>query len=66
MVRVFLLLCSWFVLEAEVMDWMMKRAVRGGSWFSGPRDMRYTARLMQRTGDSNDFTGVRVVRAISG
>ena len=43
-----------------------QRAVRGGSWFSGPRDMRYTARLMQRTGDSNDFTGVRVVRAISG
>ena len=41
-----------------------QRAVRGGSWFSGPADLRYAARLMQRRGDSNDFTGVRVVRRI--
>ncbi|MCI4645011.1 MAG: bifunctional serine/threonine-protein kinase/formylglycine-generating enzyme family protein [Hyphomonadaceae bacterium] len=41
-----------------------QRAVRGGSWFSGPKDLRYTARLMQRRGDSNDFTGFRVVREI--
>jgi len=41
-----------------------QRAVRGGSWFSGPADMRYAARLMQRRGDSNDFTGFRVVRKI--
>ncbi|NNE59048.1 MAG: formylglycine-generating enzyme family protein [Hellea sp.] len=39
-----------------------QRAVRGGSWFSGPADLRYAARLMQRRGDSNDFTGFRVVR----
>jgi len=39
-----------------------QRVVRGGSWFSGPGDLRYAARLMQRRGDSNDFTGFRVVR----
>ncbi len=43
-----------------------QRAVRGGSWFSGPADLRFAARLMQRRGDSNDFTGFRVVRKISG
>ena len=42
-----------------------QRAVRGGSWFSGPSDLRYAARLMQRRGDSNDFTGLRVVRVIA-
>ena len=42
-----------------------QRVVRGGSWFSGPDDLRFTARLMQRRGDSNDFTGLRVVRKIS-
>ena len=41
-----------------------QRVVRGGSWFSGPADLRYAARLMQRRGDSNDFTGFRVVRKI--
>lgn len=41
-----------------------QRAVRGGSWFSGPTDLRFTARLMQRRGDSNDFTGIRVVRKV--
>lgn len=41
-----------------------QRAVRGGSWFSGPADVRYASRLMQRRGDSNDFTGFRVVRKI--
>jgi formylglycine-generating enzyme required for sulfatase activity len=39
-----------------------QRVVRGGSWFSGPADLRYAARLVQRRGDSNDFTGFRVVR----
>ena len=39
-----------------------QRVVRGGSWFSGPADLRYAGRLMQRRGDSNDFTGFRVVR----
>jgi len=43
-----------------------QRAVRGGSWFSGPADLRFAARLMQRRGDSNDFTGFRVVRKIDG
>jgi len=41
-----------------------QRVVRGGSWFSGLSDLRYTARLVQRRGDSNDFTGFRVVRKI--
>lgn len=41
-----------------------QRVVRGGSWFSGPADLRFSARLMQRRGDSNDFTGFRVVRKI--
>ena len=39
-----------------------QRIVRGGSWFSGPDDLRYTARAVQRRGDTNDFTGFRVVR----
>ncbi|MEL6568062.1 MAG: SUMF1/EgtB/PvdO family nonheme iron enzyme [Pseudomonadota bacterium] len=43
-----------------------QRAVRGGSWFSGPKDLRFTSRLMLRRGDSNDFTGFRVVREVSG
>ena len=42
-----------------------QRTVRGGSWFSGPDDLRFTSRLMQRRGDSNDFTGFRLVRNIS-
>jgi formylglycine-generating enzyme required for sulfatase activity len=41
-----------------------QRVVRGGSWFSGPNDLRYAARLMQRRGDSNDFTGFRVIRKV--
>ena len=41
-----------------------QRVVRGGSWFSGPADLRYATRLMQRRGDRNDFTGFRVVRKI--
>ncbi len=41
-----------------------QRAVRGGSWFSGPNDLRFAARLMQRRGDNNDFTGFRVVRKV--
>ena len=39
-----------------------QRVVRGGSWFSGLADLRYSSRLMQRRGDSNDFTGFRVIR----
>lgn len=42
-----------------------QRVVRGGSWFSGVDDLRFTTRLMQRRGDNNDFTGLRVVRKIS-
>jgi len=41
-----------------------QRSVRGGSWFNGPADLRFSSRLMQRRGDSNDFTGFRVVRKI--
>ena len=39
-----------------------QRIVRGGSWFSGADDLRYSTRLVQRRGDTNDFTGFRVVR----
>ncbi len=41
-----------------------QRIARGGSWFSGPKDLRYTARMVLRRGDRNDFTGFRVVRTI--
>ena len=43
-----------------------QRVVRGGSWFSGPDDLRISARSMLRRGDKNDFTGFRVVRRIEG
>ena len=43
-----------------------QRAVRGGSWFSGPEDLRLSARSMLRRGDRNDFTGFRVVRTLGG
>ncbi|MEM7729706.1 MAG: SUMF1/EgtB/PvdO family nonheme iron enzyme [Pseudomonadota bacterium] len=43
-----------------------QRAVRGGSWFAGPDELRYSARMMLRRGDSNDFTGFRVVRRLEG
>ena len=39
-----------------------QRVVRGGSWFSPPTGLRFSARENQRRGDSNDFTGFRVVR----
>lgn len=39
-----------------------QRIVRGGSWFSGAEGLRYAARAVQRRGDTNDFTGFRVVR----
>ncbi len=39
-----------------------QRIVRGGSWFSGPDDLRYSSRAVQRRGDRNDFTGFRVIR----
>ncbi|MGB6319397.1 MAG: SUMF1/EgtB/PvdO family nonheme iron enzyme, partial [Litorimonas sp.] len=41
-----------------------QRIVRGGSWFSGPDDLRYSARTALRRGDRNDFTGFRVVRRL--
>jgi formylglycine-generating enzyme required for sulfatase activity len=43
-----------------------QRVVRGGSWFSGPDDLRYSARTMLRRGDRNDFTGFRVIRTLGG
>lgn len=39
-----------------------QRIVRGGSWFTGAEGLRYSARVVQRRGDTNDFTGFRVVR----
>jgi formylglycine-generating enzyme required for sulfatase activity/serine/threonine protein kinase len=41
-----------------------QRVTRGGSWFSGPRDLRLSSRAVLRQDDSNDFTGFRVVRTV--
>ncbi len=40
------------------------RTTRGGSWFSGARESRLTARFNLKTGDRNDFTGFRVLREL--
>ena len=40
------------------------RMTRGGSWFTGSKDIRLPARFNLKTGDRNDFTGFRVVRRI--
>lgn len=38
------------------------RVVRGGSWFSGPVDLRLSARGKQNTSVRNTYTGFRIVR----
>lgn len=40
------------------------RVTRGGSWFTGTREIRLPARFNLKNGDRNDFTGFRVVRVI--
>ncbi len=40
------------------------RMTRGGSWFSGSAEIRLPARFALRNGESNDFTGFRVVREV--
>ena len=40
------------------------RMTRGGSWFTGSREIRLPARFNLKNGDRNDFTGFRVVRAV--
>ena len=40
------------------------RMTRGGSWFTGTREIRLPARFNLKTGDRNDFTGFRLVRAV--
>ncbi len=40
------------------------RVTRGGSWFSGGQEIRLSARFPLRSGERNDFTGFRVVRAV--
>jgi len=40
------------------------RMTRGGSWFTGTREVRLPARFNLKTGDRNDFTGFRLVRAV--
>ena len=40
------------------------RMTRGGSWFTGTKEIRLPARFNLKTGDRNDFTGFRVVRKI--
>jgi formylglycine-generating enzyme required for sulfatase activity/serine/threonine protein kinase len=40
------------------------RMTRGGSWFTGSRDVRLPARFNLKNGDRNDFTGFRVVRRV--
>ena len=41
-----------------------QRVARGGSWFSGAEELRFSSRQMQRRSDANNFTGFRVVRVI--
>jgi formylglycine-generating enzyme required for sulfatase activity len=41
------------------------RMTRGGSWFTGTREIRLSARFNLKAGDRNDFTGFRVVRAVA-
>lgn len=40
------------------------RVTRGGSWFSGGQEIRLSSRFPLRSGERNDFTGFRVVRAV--
>jgi len=40
------------------------RMTRGGSWFTGSREIRLPARFNLKNGDQNDFTGFRVVRKV--
>ncbi len=40
------------------------RVTRGGSWFSGARESRLSARFNLKAGDRNDFTGFRVLREL--
>ncbi len=40
------------------------RITRGGSWFTGSKEVRLPARFNLKNGDRNDFTGFRVVRKI--
>jgi formylglycine-generating enzyme required for sulfatase activity len=40
------------------------RITRGGSWFTGTREVRLPARFNLKNGDRNDFTGFRVVRTV--
>jgi formylglycine-generating enzyme required for sulfatase activity/serine/threonine protein kinase len=40
------------------------RMTRGGSWFTGTREVRLPARFNLKNGDRNDFTGFRVVRTV--
>ena len=42
------------------------RMTRGGSWFTGTKEIRLPARFNLKTGDRNDFTGFRVVRKVDG
>ncbi|MEE4218442.1 MAG: bifunctional serine/threonine-protein kinase/formylglycine-generating enzyme family protein [Xanthomonadales bacterium] len=41
------------------------RMTRGGSWFTGTREIRLSARFNLKNGDRNDFTGFRVARKIT-
>jgi formylglycine-generating enzyme required for sulfatase activity len=40
------------------------RMTRGGSWFTGTREIRLPARFNLKAGDRNDFTGFRLVRSV--
>jgi len=41
------------------------RMTRGGSWFTGTKEIRLPARFNLKNGDRNDFTGFRVVRRVA-
>jgi formylglycine-generating enzyme required for sulfatase activity/serine/threonine protein kinase len=50
--------------SAHGMGMCNSHMTRGGSWFTGTRDIRLPARFNLRAGDRNDFTGFRLVREI--
>lgn len=46
--------------EANERGMCSSRIARGGSWISGPRDFRLSARMARNKGDTDDTTGLRV------
>ena len=50
---------------SEGCDSDTSRVVRGGSWFSDPRDLRSASRGWSTPGDRDDDAGFRVARTLA-